>query len=333
VRHGCDTDHATVPQVFPGARSFGWTESRRVSQIAEMETAAILYELTHAEGLPREALQAATERRSEIAPILIRELKAYLASPSPERARPTPLFFGFHLFGDWKEKAAYRPLAQFLRCPPDELEAQIGEGLVETAHRVMAAVFDGDPEPIFQIILDPKAEEYVRSRMCEALAILVLRGEADRAAIARFLRDCFANLVPQSQCFVWYGWQRAIAMLGLSEFKPLVKRAFDRGFFDPQLVKFSDFENGLDCGMDQLGVLGFNDKEYALFGNIIDELSTWYCFSDRFKEDQARRKQREEEEKLAFLQPRPAINQFKAVGRNDPCPCGSGKKFKKCCLH
>ncbi|KPK86174.1 MAG: hypothetical protein AMJ81_01945 [Phycisphaerae bacterium SM23_33] len=20
-----------------------------------------------------------------------------------------------------------------------------------------------------------------------------------------------------------------------------------------------------------------------------------------------------------------------AVGRNDPCPCGSGKKFKKCC--
>ena len=21
------------------------------------------------------------------------------------------------------------------------------------------------------------------------------------------------------------------------------------------------------------------------------------------------------------------------VGRNDPCPCGSGRKFKKCCLH
>ena len=22
----------------------------------------------------------------------------------------------------------------------------------------------------------------------------------------------------------------------------------------------------------------------------------------------------------------------KAVGRNEPCPCGSGKKFKRCCL-
>jgi len=33
--------------------------------------------------------------------------------------------------------------------------------------------------------------------------------------------------------------------------------------------------------------------------------------------------------------PRPAAsaivpNPFAGVGRNDPCPCGSGKKFKKC---
>jgi uncharacterized protein YecA (UPF0149 family) len=27
------------------------------------------------------------------------------------------------------------------------------------------------------------------------------------------------------------------------------------------------------------------------------------------------------------VSPRPA-----KVGRNDPCPCGSGKKYKKCCL-
>jgi len=24
--------------------------------------------------------------------------------------------------------------------------------------------------------------------------------------------------------------------------------------------------------------------------------------------------------------------EFPRVGRNDPCPCGSGKKYKKCCL-
>jgi len=29
----------------------------------------------------------------------------------------------------------------------------------------------------------------------------------------------------------------------------------------------------------------------------------------------------------------PVVNLLKDIGRNDPCPCGSGKKFKKCCLH
>ena len=30
---------------------------------------------------------------------------------------------------------------------------------------------------------------------------------------------------------------------------------------------------------------------------------------------------------------KPIIKADKAVGRNEPCPCGSGKKFKKCCAN
>ena len=29
----------------------------------------------------------------------------------------------------------------------------------------------------------------------------------------------------------------------------------------------------------------------------------------------------------------PYSNKYKTIGRNESCPCGSGKKFKKCCLH
>jgi len=30
--------------------------------------------------------------------------------------------------------------------------------------------------------------------------------------------------------------------------------------------------------------------------------------------------------------PEPIRNREKRVGRNDPCPCGSGKKYKNCCM-
>ena len=29
---------------------------------------------------------------------------------------------------------------------------------------------------------------------------------------------------------------------------------------------------------------------------------------------------------------KPIVNRAEKTGRNDPCPCGSGKKFKKCCM-
>lgn len=32
------------------------------------------------------------------------------------------------------------------------------------------------------------------------------------------------------------------------------------------------------------------------------------------------------------LPPTPRQLRKKKIGRNEPCPCGSGKKFKKCCL-
>lgn len=35
---------------------------------------------------------------------------------------------------------------------------------------------------------------------------------------------------------------------------------------------------------------------------------------------------------LVPLRPQQPVTSMK-VGRNEPCPCGSGKKFKKCCLH
>lgn len=33
-----------------------------------------------------------------------------------------------------------------------------------------------------------------------------------------------------------------------------------------------------------------------------------------------------------FTKPRPVVKDYK-IGRNDPCPCGSGLKYKKCCLN
>ena len=141
----------------------------------------------------------------------------------------------------------------------------------------MAAVFDGDPQPLYEIILDPNAEQFVRSRMCETLAMLVLRGELDRDLVGRFFRDAFMELRPQARSFVWQGWQSAIAMLGLSELRILVKRAFDRGFIDPHWIGFDGFLRDLEWAIKRPGEGRYpQDNEFTLFGDAVEELSRWH---------------------------------------------------------
>ena len=167
-----------------------------------MDVAEILDQLTHAEGLPKAALEAASAQRPELVPVFLREIDSFLALAPAERAKPTPLFFIFHLLGEWRERTAYRPLTRLLRCPSHEVDAILGDGITSTTHRVMAAVFDGDPQPLYDLILDPHADHFVRSRMCEALAMVVLRGELDRDLVGRFFRDAFMELRPQARSFV-----------------------------------------------------------------------------------------------------------------------------------
>ena len=295
-----------------------------------MDATEILDQLTHADGLPKSALQAATAQRAEMVPVFLQEIDSYLALEAADRAKATPLFFIFHLFGEWRETAAFRPLARMLRCADHEVEAILGDAITSTTHRVMAAVFDGDPQPLYDIILDRNAEPFVRSRMCETLAMLVLQGDLDRDVVGRFLRDAFMELQPQAECYVWQGWQSAIAMLGLTELKILVKRAFDRGFIDRHWLGFEDFHADVEWAARHSEMARSSpDDEYALFGNTVEELSRWYGFSDEARRDRERLLQEIEDEVAAT---EPYHNPYRGVGRNDPCPCGSGKKFKRCCL-
>ncbi|MDD7674674.1 MAG: SEC-C metal-binding domain-containing protein, partial [Oscillospiraceae bacterium] len=34
----------------------------------------------------------------------------------------------------------------------------------------------------------------------------------------------------------------------------------------------------------------------------------------------------------AQVKKEPVRNKARKIGPNDPCPCGSGKKYKKCCM-
>ena len=69
------------------------------------------------------------------------------------------------------------------------------------------------------------------------------------------------------------------------------------------------------------------DKE-KLYKNMVDAKAEWLYELPQWEKifDEETRKRLYREQKQSGT-----IRKAKKIGRNDPCPCGSGKKYKKCC--
>ena len=296
-----------------------------------MDTARIIEELRFGHGMPEAAARAAAERRPEVVPALVAALEEQAAAlEAGGDDADGRLFVLFHLLGSLRATEAYRPLCRLLRLP--DIGDALGDTTTETAHRVMAAVFDGDPAPLQAVIEDADADEFVRSRMFETLAMVTRAGALPRADTERYLRDSFMHLRPQACSFVWNGWQNAMAMLGLAELTTLVQKVFARCFIDPTWMRYKDFVDALQAwSAHPEGPTEYDAKEYAPFGDFVDEMSSWPVFAPE-PEATVNEDPVDLDEPLTWDAGIPAHNPFRHVSRNDPCPCGSGKKFKRCCL-
>lgn len=282
--------------------------------------------------LPREAMQWALENWDEAAPGLLGVLERYADGTDQSEDAANAAFFILHLAGERRETRAFAPLCRLAK-DAEAIEAVLGDGITTTLKGILISTYDGDLDALKGVIEAERADPYVRSGAFEVLAYLVATGRVAREDAQAYLLQLYDTLRPQHESFAWYGWSAAIALLGLESMSGLVRKAFARGLIDPMFTNYDHFREDLGRTLaDPERMAGFKYDRIAPLADATGELSGWYAFSEAAKQDRARQITRE----IAGFEPRPAetpaINPFKGVGRNDPCPCGSGKKFKKCCL-
>lgn len=302
-------------------------------KVPAMTPADIMAALEHRGPLPREALEAAGQSREAMVPVFLDYIKRLQAVHPDDLRGMNAFIFIFFLLAEWRETRAYRPLAQMLRSDPAFLEEVLGDTITEDSARVMAGVFDGDLQPLFDILLDDAAETFLRGEMFDTLAILALQDPTLLPQITTFLTEFFDRGSTATDENVWWAWTECIAALGLSDMETAVRAVFDRGLIPPNHSGFEDFAKRLQATVAAGHPAWFTgQRSNNPVEDTIAELATWYCFSPEYLKKMA-------DERLAItsnLMPdrEDPFDDIMAekTGRNDPCPCGSGKKFKKCCL-
>lgn len=284
------------------------------------------------ERFPHEAMVAAGNARDDMVPLFLDQIERLRAADADtaSRADISAFLFVYYLLGEWRDARAYRPLTALLRQDPDYLELLLGDAITEGSARVIAGVFDGDLEPIFEVIADPTADEFVRAQMVDALVIIARSHPETRPAVEAYLARFFTSEFDKTEV-LWGAWAFAVADLGLAHLEPQVRQAYEADWISPDEADFDFFQSEL-----RLAVRGgqspwfHRSRNNRMIESAIDELSRWHCFSEAFLK--ARAKERVAGPSLARMLDDTFERDMPKVGRNDPCPCGSGRKYKKCCL-
>jgi Protein of unknown function (DUF1186)/SEC-C motif len=288
-----------------------------------------LRQFAEAEAFPRAAMQWALDHWSEAAPRFLARLRAFAARPNRSDAVMNELFYVVHLCGEKSEERAYWPLCQLI-AKDDAIVDLLGDGVTTTLRGVLVSVFDGDLSPLERAIESETGDEFARAAALEALGYLVrARSVLDDGAMRVYLRRLRREMKPRGESPLWASWAATAANLGYVDLRLDVATLNKDQFILETAFTLADFDRQARLAReDAAGLAGFAAEDIGPFHDAIETLSAWTSSG----EDEIEMGEGEMLDGDGPPIEEPYVNPLREIGRNDPCPCGSGKKYKRCCL-
>ena len=175
------------------------------------------------------------------------------------------------------------------------------------------------------------------STAVSGLVTIALHHPREQERIITFLHELFSK--EKDMEYLIYAAETLLYLDDPSSI-PVLKEAFDRGVIDEGVISMEDLlmYSDMTHNMSNDDLLSFYDPE-----QVAERHATWErkMEEEKEKERHAAQKIEQREKSIAIelkrleiintLDERNVLPITKKIGRNDPCPCGSGKKFKKCC--
>ena len=217
----------------------------------------------------------------------------------------------------------------------------LGDTVTEDLKNIIASVCDGNIQPIKSIIEDSSLDEYVRAEALESLLILLNHRVISREELVFYFKQLLYGKLEVDYSYVWETLPRCCALIHPAGLEKDIEKAVADGKVMGIFADFDFVNRQLQRSIDEvLDELRSNEDYCFISENDVYFLENWvggfsseedydadYLFDDDNNEM--------EDEALGNLlgwMPKVPVRRENNVGRNDPCPCGSGKKYKKCCL-
>lgn len=278
--------------------------------------------------LPQEALNFMRSHWHEAEAPLLTEIDRCIALPLEEE-HSALFLYAIYLCAEMRCEAVFERYIAICRLPTLLMDALLGDVLTEHLPEMLARTCGDQVEQLKALMEDEAVYEFARSAGLETLYNLALIDTISQAELGRYCMELLSQRLEKRPSYAWDAAITIAEYLCLTEALPLIETAYQRGWADPQVQSFASVKSGMvgDQNNEKLKerhekIVGFNtEREMDFFVRNWSEDKQLSLVSDAdlLHEPQAARRQRQ-------------LLKSSKVGRNDPCPCGSGKKYKKCCI-
>lgn len=259
---------------------------------------------------PKEAVKAAIVHKSEITPKLLEFLDYAYKHHQILDDNYMGHLYALFLLAEFREPQAFATVMNILELPDDSLELLLGDTLTEDYAQIITSVYNGDLARIKQVIENPDNDLFARIAAINSLISLVKISVLDQDEIIQYIASLFQLENFRNNPTLLAFLVSSTCYLKFDSLYPTIEELFRLNLIDEEVINLNNvarYKSKIDNKNADKHNIGYIDS-------AIDSMSWWHCFN-------------EEEQ---FIPQTPVVSGAK-IGRNDPCPCGSGKKYKKCC--
>lgn len=277
----------------------------------------------------RELYRAAVANRQAVTPGLIEVI--WETQRHPERALAQgldqiPHIHAMYLLAQFGESRALSAIVALCSLPSETIDALLGDFITEDLPSVLASVYGGDLQVICGLIENTANCLWVRTAALDSLIVMVGAGLEPRERVITYLATLCDKLVdkPVDEDIVfWSVWVLSCCYLAADTLWPRIQALAARDLYDPMLI---DVEDAHKKVMREWPVALAELQASSTYALVRD--AEWQAsWLDGVLAESISLTP----EERAILGIPLVLDPDQKVGRNDPCPCGSGIKFKYCC--
>lgn len=287
---------------------------------------------------PAEALLAAKNQWTEFWPHIAALMQRMQADEELADDEYQLLFYGVMLLADVADLTQAPAFMQWVDTADglgSDLEYTLGDAMTEDLATMLFVLSAGQQAPLQQLLLSEKAGIYVKAAALAALfaqlELIQQQGQViDTTELTALLQQVINVASRHGQKFVLAEMAIWCINFGLQQFKPVFALLLRQNKVDIAVISSREISRWQLAHCEKPLASGLVRPSFDVMS-----LQHWLAFQPLSAEATSPEANSAEatDEPLTVLSAAPVTNLKGQIGRNDACPCGSGKKYKKCCLN